>query len=170
MSKHTPGPWRLDKFSDYSIVNNEGTKHIGVVCDKRDGPLFAAAPELLSELKHCREWHEGRVEACRLYYNNVGAIKHLEEISNITAAITKAEGAAEERPHHTYNCIQCGRERGDNHDPRCPLGKANAPAAKCFKCGGDTSDSEIVSSQPDVEICEKCFHNFNAPAAERTGE
>lgn len=83
--------------------------------------------ELLAELKRCREWHESRKkewEGRRFHQAHV--LDHDYQIINITAAITKAEGAGEE----AKSCLHCGNEEGDNHDTRCPLNVVKAPAAE----------------------------------------
>lgn len=63
MSKHTPGPWRVEGYgggSQYDVTS--GSEYIGKVAHRLGGDteaeanarLIALAPELLEQLKKCR--------------------------------------------------------------------------------------------------------------------
>ena len=47
--KHTPGPWTYDKASG-AVIYNENVM-IGRVFQDKNGPLIAAAPEILEALQ-----------------------------------------------------------------------------------------------------------------------
>ena len=49
----TPGPWRLEKYTDRLRVQNTAGVNVAEVIDQTAGPLLAAAPELLEALVYC---------------------------------------------------------------------------------------------------------------------
>lgn len=69
-TKHTPGPWRLDKRGNTYIVDKPGDGYITRDVCRMDSStmsafhqegnafLIAAAPDLLKELQVLRDWYE----------------------------------------------------------------------------------------------------------------
>lgn len=94
-AQHTPGPWRFDDDGEvraYGTDDEFGDElldNIAVVYGEENGPLIAAAPDLLEALIaiHDREWADG---------NLAEGHRHAAEMWRIAdetlAAIAKARG------------------------------------------------------------------------------
>lgn len=54
-AKHTPGPWRLEKYTDRLRVQNTAGVNVAEVIDQNAGPLLAAAPDMLAALEFCAD-------------------------------------------------------------------------------------------------------------------
>lgn len=81
--EHTPAPWRDDGYRIYAPDDRVITEYKH--CDDggySDGPLLAAAPELLNELKEIIAWA----------LNEKAPLRD-KEIERIRQLIAKAEGA-----------------------------------------------------------------------------
>ena len=81
-NKHTPGPWRLEKYTDRLRVQNTAGVNVAEVIDQNAGPLLAAAPELLAALERVMECHRLKISLV----TNAGAVEQAR------AAIAKAKG------------------------------------------------------------------------------
>lgn len=84
-AKHTPGPWRLEKYEDRMQIQKPSGVNIATVHIWDDAVLIAAAPELLEALKHAAkiingEWGHDLSE---------GSMSGVPQ--DIRAAIAKAE-------------------------------------------------------------------------------
>ena len=104
MSKHTPGPWFAVQYANWFNIQTTEEYSASDVLDlecceeaEANARLAAAAPELLEELKHCREWHKHHVDLIRTYGSKAEhmLMHHRDQIASITATIAKAEPAAE---------------------------------------------------------------------------
>lgn len=99
MSKHTPGPWKVDSYETVTIKAEKEDKiamltwlkgpygDLGRKSDeevKANARLIASAPELLEALKVT-------TSLCRLKYGNLDAEVY-NEILRIESIIAKAEG------------------------------------------------------------------------------
>lgn len=96
MSKHTPGPWKLDATTLEITTSDEVEARIAMIdgdnCDwsqaEADARLIAAAPEMLEALKTAKEtiraWHGPNAWDI---YDRVSP-----EMRLINEAIAKAEG------------------------------------------------------------------------------
>lgn len=77
MSKHTPGPWRVEVHQATTTIESKHFTIASDVCND-DAPLIAAAPELLEALKQVLAHH--------------GYIEGGPDFSDAWKAIAKAEG------------------------------------------------------------------------------
>lgn len=99
-TKHTPGPWRLNTFDGRTILSNQ-SHPIAVLSDPfhrqvkggtgNDGPLIAAAPDLLALALRLEPWLAGheRQEKAR------GEREHDSQfLVDLRAAIARATRSA----------------------------------------------------------------------------
>ena len=91
MSKHTPGPWEIDKQDIFGRSETGGRMFVCTWSTKKaNACLIASAPELLDALKLARLGLEEMIEGGRCGETFVAAALTLDKIN---AAIAKAEGA-----------------------------------------------------------------------------
>ena len=109
MTKHTAGPWEVNKVSVFALINgvyhsicrvSAPTKYASDGTSEANAKLIAAAPELLQALKHSIEWiqkapHGENCYVSNHYEGDSGNQCHCskESLENfLLAAIAKAEG------------------------------------------------------------------------------
>jgi hypothetical protein len=88
--KHTPGPWWYDAANNavYDTAGNVIIVYEGQLQFKSDGPLIAAAPDLLDALKRLLEFVMEHTDP------TVATMEFAAEYERSRAAIAKAEGGA----------------------------------------------------------------------------
>ena len=102
---HTPGPWVVNAhhgFNEY-IIGPGKCAHVGTVTmgdryggrphAEADARLFAAAPELLKQLKEARQY-VAKVATDRQFDDSIG-LSARRRLDRMEAAIAKATGASE---------------------------------------------------------------------------
>lgn len=85
VSKHTPGPWRVQKFSDtksWTLYGSGSVASIGNIKHEANARLIAAAPTMLEALK---------VVAAQ--FTTIDNICNEEACEAVRAAIAEADGA-----------------------------------------------------------------------------
>ena len=91
MSNHTPGPWRFDPklgvVSQFEINDVGEPMNIAQEVNYLDGPILAAAPELLEELQY--RYEQNRC-GCRH-----PACKSCDDDQNTLKVLRKAKGETE---------------------------------------------------------------------------
>ena len=96
MSGHTPGPWRYWPKSAFEngVVSTEAGQHVAQPNRSEDGPLLAAAPDLLEALEKMVRVHLSQPSKCEAgpecYDCNEAPLCELEIEAH--AAIAKAKG------------------------------------------------------------------------------
>ena len=97
MSKHTPGPWKVEPHSSHEMaflvtstapqsVGGDRTVMVTKFASRDDAHLIAAAPDLLEVAKECEAYFRPMAED--------GQYLAQQRIDHIRAAIAKAEGGS----------------------------------------------------------------------------
>jgi hypothetical protein len=84
----TPGEWQYEPDAEYVYGYDEKARHMVIADDvhHRNGPLIAAAPELLEALREClADLETHALKSAVMPHTN-------ERMRRARAAITKAEG------------------------------------------------------------------------------
>ena len=107
MSKHTPGPWSVERSNKHGIIWIDAAEsRLGDICDlyhitasdqlvakdnaEANAKLIAAAPDLLEACKMFAEWlHEDNQHSPNSPYQ---IDRHAKAVKTTMAAIAKAEG------------------------------------------------------------------------------
>ena len=93
MSKHTPGPWMVDRTCGGLAIESAAHGNIGIVnlarASKADAALIAAAPDVLAALKDALRSARHDFDA-----GEKGEAEFRSAYSEQFAAIAKAEGKA----------------------------------------------------------------------------